>query len=154
MTYFRSMNCMMTHEKLGSLTKALLMMIDCCGRKTCIAGLGVEKNWTRTESFRGRRAFLFMQWPLNWLLNCSFMVNASWFLFYDKVWGETSCRILLDIDEWEVGATCHPPAAISTSDVYRIVGTDEWKSRCNVPPSGGKLHLRRFPIYGHRCSIF
>ena len=33
---------------------------------------------------------------------------------------------------------CRPPAS----------GVDEWKSRCNLPPGGGKLHLPRFTING------
>ena len=27
-----------------------------------------------------------------------------------------------------------------------LLGIDEWKSRCNLPPSGGKLRLRHLPI--------
>ena len=46
----------------------------------------------------------------------------------------------------KVGATYHPLAASCTSGVYRLFGTDGWTSRCNLPPSGGKLHLRHLPI--------
>ena len=34
----------------------------------------------------------------------------------------------------EVGATCRPPAASCASGVYRLLGTDAWKSRCNLQP--------------------
>jgi hypothetical protein len=35
------------------------------------------------------------------------------------------------------------------------IGADDWKSQCNVPPSGGKLHLPIFSMdwasmIGHR----
>ena len=38
------------------------------------------------------------------------------------------------------------PTASCTSGVDGLLGTDEWKGRCNFPPSGAKFHLRHLPI--------
>ena len=51
-----------------------------------------------------------------------------------------------------VVATSRPPAASCTSGVYRSLGTDEWNSRCNLPP-GGKLHLWQLTAYYYHQNI-
>ena len=43
-------------------------------------------------------------------------------------------------------APCCPPVVSCTCGVYRLLGTDEWTNRCNLPPFGGKLHLWHLPI--------
>ena len=55
-----------------------------------------------------------------------------------------------------VGATCRHLALSGTSGIYRSWEIDEWKSQCNLPASGSKLHIRRVPVSnirftGHRA---
>ena len=61
----------------------------------------------------------------------------------------------------EVGATCRPLAASCTSGVYRyrILGIDDWKSRCNLlpclqvaPPAFAALFARRIIIFRQESS--
>ena len=40
-----------------------------------------------------------------------------------------------------------PSAFSDAPDIGYISGTDHWKSRCNLPPAGGKLHLPHFPMH-------
>ena len=40
----------------------------------------------------------------------------------------------------KVGTTCHPKQQVAPP------ACADWKNRCNLPPSTGKLHLRHLPI--------
>ena len=67
-----------------------------------------------------------------------------------KKWDESSCRNI--IGHRRVAQPVHlaalwGPIALSTfTDIrYRSFGIDEWKTRCNLPPAGGKLYLQYLP---------
>ena len=80
------------------------------------------------------------------------MSEYHWASMHGKVGANCRWRPPAFMDYWApvngtIGATSHHLAAICTSGVHRCLGTNKWKSRVNLPPSGGKLHLLAFTDY-------
>ena len=70
---------------------------------------------------------------------------------FDTTCYEDSCRNTIG-HRWmeksvQLGALWRQVAPPAFTDVgHRLSGIDGWKSRCNLPPSAGKLHLQHLPI--------